>query len=85
MALAEEEFGWIGDLAQALVRHLEDADLVGRSKAVLHGAQDAVVMAAFALEIKHRVDHVFDHARSGDLAFLCDMADKHDRAPVDFA
>ena len=84
MALAEEELGWVGDLAQALVRHFEDADLVGRSKPVLHRAQDAVVVAAFALKVKHRVDHVLDDARAGDLAFLGDMADQHDRSPRGF-
>ncbi len=78
VALAEEQLGWIGDLAQALVRHFEDADLVGRPEAVLHGAQDAVVMAAVALEIEHGVDHVLDDARAGDLAILGDVADEHD-------
>jgi hypothetical protein len=75
----EEEFGRIGDLAQPLVRHLEDADLVGRPEAVLDGAQDAVVVAALALEIEHAVDHVLDHARAGDLPFLGHMADQHHR------
>ncbi len=36
-------------------------------------------MAALALEVKHRVDHVFDHAGSGDLAVLGDMTDQHHR------
>ena len=62
-----------------LVRHFEHADLVGRPEAVLHRAQDAEVMAAFALEIEHGVDHVLDDARAGDLALLGDMADQHDR------
>ena len=78
MALAEEQLGRVGDLAQALVRHLEDADLVGRAEAVLDRAQDAEVMAAFALEIEHGVDHVLDDARAGDLAVLGDVADQHD-------
>ena len=42
-------------------------------------AQDAEVVAAFALEIEHGVDHVLDDARAGDLAFLGDVADQHDR------
>ena len=52
---------------EALVRHLEDADFVGRPEAVLHRTQDAEVVAAFALEIKHGVDHVLDDVdrRSG--------------------
>ena len=37
------------------------------------------MVAAFALEIEHGVDHVLDDARAGDLAFLGDVADQHDR------
>ena len=38
-------------------------------------------MRAFALEREHRVDHVLDHARAGDLAVLGDVADQdHGRA-----
>ena len=59
--------------------HLEDADLVGRAEAVLDGAEDAEVMAALALEIEHRVDHVLDDARAGDLAVLGDVADEDHR------
>ncbi len=79
MALAEEKLGGIGDLAQAFVGHFEHADLVGRAKAVFHRAQDAEMVAAFALEIEHAVDHVLDNARPGNLAVLGDMADQHDR------
>ena len=35
-------------------------------------------MRAFALEGEHRIDHVLDHARAGDLAVLGDMADQDD-------
>ncbi len=35
-------------------------------------------MAAIALEIQHRVDHVLEHARAGDAAFLGDVADQHE-------
>ena len=58
--------------------HLEHADLVGRAEAVLHRAQDAELVRAFALEREHRVDHVLDHARAGDLAVLGDVADQDD-------
>ena len=37
------------------------------------------MVAAFALEIEHGVDHVLDDARAGDLALLGDVADQHDR------
>ena len=67
VALADEQRGRVGDLLQPGVGHLEDADLVGRAEAVLHRPQDAEVVAAFALEIEHRVDHVLDHPGPGDL------------------
>jgi hypothetical protein len=39
------------------------------------------MVAAFALEREHGVDHVLDDARSGDLPVLGDVADEHGRAP----
>ncbi len=36
------------------------------------------MMRAFALERQHRIDHVLDDARSGDLAVFGDMTDKDD-------
>ena len=36
-------------------------------------------MAAVAFEIQHRVDHVLQHARTGDGAVLGDVADQHQR------
>jgi hypothetical protein len=51
------------------------------TEAVLDRAQDAELVRAFALEGEHRIDHVLDHARTGDLAVLGDMADQdHGRA-----
>ena len=61
---------------QARAGHFEHADLVGRPEAVLHIAQDAEMMRAFALERGDGVDHVLDHARPGDLAVLGDVADQ---------
>ena len=78
IALGEEQFGRIGDFAQARAGHLEHADLVGRAEAVLHRAQDAELVRAFALEGEHGIDHVLDHARAGDLAVLGDVADQDD-------
>ena len=78
VALGEEQLGRVGDLAQAAAGHLEHADLVGRTEAVLHRAQDAELVRAFAFEREHRVDHVLDHARAGDLAVLGDVADQDD-------
>ena len=62
--------------------HREHADLVGAAEAVLHRAEDAILVAALALEAQHRVDHMLEHARAGDVAVLGDMADEHHRGPV---
>ena len=78
IALGQKQLRRIGDLAQARAGHLEHADLVGRAEAVLHRAQDAELVRAFALEREHRIDHVLDHARAGDLAVLGDVADQDD-------
>ena len=77
-ALGEEQGGRVRHVRQAAIRHLEDADLVGRTEAVLHGPQDAELMAALAFEIKHRVDHVLEHTGAGDGAVLGDVADQQD-------
>ena len=84
-AVAEEQLGGVGDLAQALRGHLEHADLVGGAEAVLGRAQDAEGVAAVALEIEHGVDHVLDHLGPGDLAVLGDVADEQRAAPCALA
>ncbi len=78
IALRQEQLGGVGDLAKPQAGHLEHADLVGRAEAVLHRAQDAELVRAFALERQHGVDHVLDHAGAGDLAVLGDVADEDD-------
>ena len=50
------------------------------AEAVLDRAQNAEVVAAIALEIEHRVDHVLDQLGPGDLAVLGDMPDQDDGA-----
>ena len=78
IARGQEQFGRVGDFAQARARHLEHADLVGRAEAVFHRAQDAELVRAFALEGEHGVDHVLDHAGARDLPVFGDMADQDD-------
>ena len=68
-----------GTSARPAFGHLEHADLVGGAEAVLHGAQDAELVAAVAFEIEHGVDHVLEHAGPGDGAFLGDVPDQHER------
>ncbi len=78
LARAKEQGGGVGNRHQAAVGHLENADLVRGAKAVLDRAEDAELMAAFALEIQHRVDHVLEHAGARDGAVLGDMADEQE-------
>ena len=76
LALGEEQRRRVRHRHQAALGHLEHADLVGRAEAVLDRAQDAELVAAVALEVEHRVDHVLEHAGPGDLAVLGDVADQ---------
>src|SRR5436305_306318 len=78
IALGKEQLGWIGDFLQAPARHLEYPDLIRGAKAILEGAQNTKLLRAFALEGKHCVDHVLDHARARDLTVLSDMPNEDD-------
>src|SRR5439155_646769 len=75
----QEDLRRIGDLAKATLGHLEDADLVRGSEAVLRRAQDAERVEALALEIEDRVDDVLEDARPRDRALLRDVANEEDR------
>ena len=57
--------------------HLEHADFIGRAKAVLDGAENAVLMIAVTFKIHDGVDHVFQNARARDLAILGHMPDQN--------
>ena len=80
--MRQEQGRRVGHLGQPRPFHREHADLVGAAEAVLHRAQDAVLVAALALEAQHRVDHMLEHARAGDGAVLGDVADEHDRGAM---
>ena len=80
----QEQRRWIGDLGQAGAGHLENADFVRRAIAILDRAQDPELVAAVALEIKHRVDHVLQHPGAGDLSVLGDVADEDQREALAF-
>ena len=71
--------GRIGHRAQATLGHGEEPDLAGGAEPVLGGAQRAQREVALALERQHGVDHVLEHARTGERALLGDVADHHDR------
>ncbi len=79
MPIAEEQGRRVGDFAQAGIAHLEDTDFVGGPEAVLGAAQDAERIAALALKRQDGIDHMLNHTRAGNLAFLGDVADHDDR------
>ena len=79
LSTGEKDRRGVGDLLEALVGHAEYAQLVDRAEAVLHRPQQAQTAIGLALEIEHRVDHMLEHARPGQGAFLGDVADEEDR------
>ena len=48
-ALGQQKLGGIGDLDEPLVPHLKNPDLVGRTKAIFGGAENAEVVVPLAL------------------------------------
>src|SRR5512132_4407997 len=82
LALGEEQRRRVRHLVEPAIGHREDADLVGRTEAVLHRPQDAELVAAFAFEIEHRIDHVFEHLGPRDDAVLGDVPDEQQNEPV---
>ncbi len=77
--LREERPGRIGHLGHAGLAHVEDPDLLGRTKPVLRSPHEAEGGVALALEGKDRVDEVFQRLRPGQRAILRDVSDKDDR------
>src|SRR6185503_10150125 len=78
VVLREERASRIRDLGQAAIAHLEDADLLGRSEAVLRGTEQADRRVAVALERQHGVDQVLERLRAGDRAVFRDVSNEHD-------
>ena len=77
--VGQERAGRVGDLEQAGLAHLEDADLLGRPEPVLGRAQEAQRGVALAVEADDRVDEVLEGLRPGDRAVLGDVPDEDDR------
>ncbi len=78
----EEDRRWILDLAKALLAHHEETHLVRGAEAILDGAHDSKAAAEIALEIQHGVDHVLEHPRPRECAFLRHVADEQRRHVV---
>ena len=68
-----------GTGAQAVVAHLEDADLARRSEAVLDRGQDAQGVVTVAVEGQHGVDEVLDGPGPGQVAVLGHVPDQEER------
>ena len=66
-------------LGEAGAGHLEEAEFLGASEAVLHGAHHAVRMVAIAFEGEHDVHEVLQQLGAREVAFLGDVADDGDR------
>ena len=73
---AAEHLRRIGHADEARPRHLEHAELVRRTEAVLDRPEDAMGVVAVAFELQDAVDEVLEHARAGDRAVLRHMADE---------
>ena len=80
--VGEERAGRIGDLEQAGLGHLEDADLVGRPEPVLGRPQEPERGVPLALEVEDGVDEVLEGLGTRDRAVLGHVADEDDRDPV---
>src|SRR5690606_6184863 len=62
-------------------RHCKNAEFIDRTEAILERTQDAETTARLALKIKYGIDHVLEHARTGDAAFFGHMTnEKYTRA-----
>ena len=71
----QHDLGRIRNFPQPRIAHFKYADLVCGTETVFCGAQNAVIERTVAFKIKHAVHHVFQNLRSGDRAFLIDVAD----------
>ena len=60
----------IGDLAHAVIRHGEYAELVHGAETILLPPQGAVAGIVVALEKNRAVDHMLEHFWAGETAVL---------------
>ena len=78
-AVAEQQRAGVGHGTQAVVAHLEDADLPGRPEAVLDRRQHPQGMVAVTVEGEHGVDQVLHGPGPGQVAVLGHVADQEER------
>ena len=77
--VGEKQRARVGDTDQALLTHLEQAELVGGCETVLHGAEQPEGVVPVAAERQHSVDGVLEDARAGQTALLGDVAHEQRR------
>ena len=78
-AVPQHQRPGVGHGPQAVVAHLEDADLAGGPEAVLDRGQDAQRVVAVPVEGEHGVDQVLDRPGPGQIAVLGHVADQEQR------
>ena len=70
---------WVGHTFQSLLGHRKHTQLIGRAEAVFHRPYHAVIGMLVALEIKHRVHHMLEHARAGNRTIFGNMPHQNHR------
>ena len=59
---------------QTILAHFEYTDLIRGTETVFYATQDTIGSMPVSLEIKHRIYHMFQHARSCNNALFCHMS-----------
>ena len=79
--LRQEEGRRVVNFGQTGVPHFKNADLVGRTEAVLDSPDDPVGVTGIPLKIEDRIHHVFQDFRTRNRTVLRNMADQENRDP----
>ncbi|MNO92410.1 hypothetical protein D3C76_839840 [compost metagenome] len=74
----------IGDFFQALVGHAEHAQFVNRAETIFYRPQQAQAPVGFTFKIQYGVDHVLQHPRPRQGAFLGHVPHKENRGATLF-
>ena len=69
----------IRHLAQPVLSHLKNADLVGGAKAIFIRPQDAVAQVFIPLKVKDCIHHMLQHLRARNIAVLVHMPHNEQR------
>ena len=76
---AEKQLTGVVDLRQPLAPHLEHAQFMGGTKAILHRPKQAMTGESIAFEGQHRIHQVFQHLRASQHPFFGDMTNQQKR------